>query len=152
MIFVTGLVRKPKLELYCSTRGIFQTPIFPQIMCRNRFQHIQKYLHFNDNNAAGTNEDRLYKIRTILDTVVNNFRTNCIPDREISLDEDTLGWRGLCDFVCITEAKLQSTAYYPFIRKTVKWPKEVFIHLLQCCLFNSYVTFQRIILLHTNHS
>ena len=121
MIFVTGIVRKPKLELYWSTRGIFQAPIFPQTMSRKRFQLIQKDLHFNDNNAAGTNEDRLYKIHTILDNVVNNFRTNHIPDREISLDEGMLGWRGLCDFLCITQAKLQSTAYYSFIRKTVKF-------------------------------
>ena len=35
----------------------------------------------------------MYKIRTILDIVVNNFRTNYIPDREISLDEVMLGWR-----------------------------------------------------------
>ena len=63
LIFVTGKVRKPKLELYWSTRGIFQTPIFSQTMSRNRFQLIQRYFHFNDNNAEGTNEDRLYKIR-----------------------------------------------------------------------------------------
>ena len=62
LIFVTGIVRKPKLELYWSTRGILQTPIFSQAMSRNRFQLIQRYLHFNDHNAAGTNEDRLYKI------------------------------------------------------------------------------------------
>ena len=62
LIFVTGIVRKPKLELYWSTRGIFQTPIFSQTMSRNRFKLIQRYLHFHDNNAAGTNEDCLYKI------------------------------------------------------------------------------------------
>jgi len=67
-------------------------------MSRNRFQLIQRYLHFNDNNAAGTNEYRLYKIRTILDIVVNNFRTNYIPGREISLDEGMLGWRGRLPF------------------------------------------------------
>jgi len=61
LIFVTGIVRKPKLELYWSTSGIFQTPIFTQTMYRNRFQLIQKYLHFNDNNAAGTNKDHLHK-------------------------------------------------------------------------------------------
>jgi len=97
LIFVTGIVRKPKLELYWSTRRIFQTPIFPQTMSRNRFQLIQRYLHFSDNNAAGTNEDRLYEIRTILD-VVSNFRTNYITDREISLDEGMLGWRGRLRF------------------------------------------------------
>jgi len=30
-------------------------------MSRNRFQLIQRYLHFNNHNAAGTNEDRLYR-------------------------------------------------------------------------------------------
>jgi len=30
-------------------------------MSRNRFQLIQRYLHFNENNAAGTNEDLLYR-------------------------------------------------------------------------------------------
>ena len=37
----------------------------------------------------------------------------------------------------------QYLAYYPFISKTVKWPKKVFCSLLQCCLFNSYVTFSK---------
>ena len=31
----------------------------------------------------------------------------------------------------------QYLAYYPFICKTVKWPKKVLFCLLQCCLFNS---------------
>jgi len=70
-------------------------------MSRNRFQLIQRYLQFNDNNAAETNENRVYKIRTILGIVVNNFRTNYIPDRDISLDEGMLGWRGHLRFrVC----------------------------------------------------
>src|SRR5215813_4461008 len=106
LIFVTGIVRKPKLELYWSTRGIFQTPVFPQTMSRNRFQLIQRYLHFNDNNAAGTNEDRLYKIHTILDIVVNNFRNNYIPDREISLDEGMLGWWGRLRFRVYNPSKI----------------------------------------------
>jgi len=37
----------------------------------------------------------------------------------------------------------QYLAYYPFIRKIVKWPKKVIFYLLQCCLFNSYVTFSK---------
>ena len=37
----------------------------------------------------------------------------------------------------------QYLAYYPFNRKTVKWPNKVFFCLLQCCLFNSYVTFSK---------
>ena len=37
----------------------------------------------------------------------------------------------------------QYLAYYLFIRQTVKWPKKVFFYLLQCCFFNSYVTFSK---------
>lgn len=35
----------------------------------------------------------------------------------------------------------QYLALYPFIRKTVKWPKKLFFHILQCTLFNSFVLF-----------
>ena len=75
-------------------------------MSRNRFQLIQRYLHFNNNNAAGTNEDRFYKIRTILDIVVNSFRSNYIPDREISLDEGMLGWQGRLRFRVYNPSKI----------------------------------------------
>ena len=37
----------------------------------------------------------------------------------------------------------QYLAYYPFIHKTVTWPKKVFSSLLQCCIFNNYVTFSK---------
>jgi hypothetical protein len=37
----------------------------------------------------------------------------------------------------------QYLAYYPFICKTVKWPKKVFFYLLQRTLFNSYVVFTK---------
>jgi len=73
---------------------------------RNRFQLIQRYLRFNENNAAGTNEDYLYKICTILNIVVNNFITNYIPDREISLDEGMLGWQGPLRFCVYNPGKI----------------------------------------------
>jgi hypothetical protein len=41
LMFLTGVIRKPKLEWYWSTRGILLTPIFSQRMSRNRFQISQ---------------------------------------------------------------------------------------------------------------
>jgi hypothetical protein len=41
------------------------------------------------------------------------------------------------------DAADQHLAYYPFIHKTIKWPKKVFLYLLQCALFNSYVVFTK---------
>jgi len=75
-------------------------------MFRNRFQLIQRYFHFNDNNAAGRNEDHLYKIRTILDIVINNFRTNYITHREISLDDGMLGWQSRLQFRVYNPGKI----------------------------------------------
>jgi hypothetical protein len=106
LMFRTGVIQKPKLEWYWSTRGILQTPIFSQMMSRNRFQILNRYLHFNDNTAIGTNEAQLYKIRPVLDTVVNNFKCNNIPEREISLDEDLLGWRGRLRFHVYSPGKI----------------------------------------------
>jgi hypothetical protein len=60
--FLTGVIRKPKLEWYWLTTDVLLTPIFSQTMSTNRFQIIHQYLHFNNNTAIGTNEDRLYKI------------------------------------------------------------------------------------------
>ena len=111
LIFVTGIVQKSKLKLYWSTRGIFLTPTFSQTMCRNRFQLFQRYLHFNDNNAAGTNEDRLYKIHTIFDIVVNKFRIIYQIGKFLLMKVCLVG-RVVYDFVCITQAKLQSMAYW----------------------------------------
>ena len=52
-------------------RTTLQAPTFPQTMPRIRFHLIQRYIHFSVDNATGTNGDRLYKIRTNLDIVVN---------------------------------------------------------------------------------
>jgi hypothetical protein len=41
MMFLTGVIRKPKLVWYWSTRGILLTPIFSQTMSRNRFKISQ---------------------------------------------------------------------------------------------------------------
>ena len=96
---------KTKIRFVQVNERNFQTPIFPQTMSRNRFHRIQRYLHFHDNTAAGTN-DRLYKICTILDIVVNNFRSNYIQDRDFSLDEGMLGWRGRLRFRMYNPGKI----------------------------------------------
>jgi hypothetical protein len=57
-------------------------------------------------HAIGTNEDRPYKIRPILDTVVNNFKSNYIPEREISLHECMLVWRGHLRFCVYNPGKI----------------------------------------------
>ena len=53
--------------------------------------------------------------------------------------------------LCITECNQymsgvdrmdQMISYYPFTRKTIKWPKKVFFYLLEISLYNSFVIFK----------
>jgi hypothetical protein len=89
-----------------NKRHFTNTHFLSQTMSRNRFQIIHRYLHFNDSTAIGTSEDRLYKIQPILDIVVNNFKSNYIFKREISLDEGMLGWRGRVRFCVYNPGKI----------------------------------------------
>jgi hypothetical protein len=147
-IFVTYIHRKPNLELYFSTRGLFQTPVFSQTMSRNRFLLIQNYIHFSNNNAARTNEDRLYTIRTIFDIVVIS-ELIIYQIQKFLLMKLCLVGGVVCDFIYYN-THMQGVdradgylAYYPIIRETVVCPQKVFFYLLQCHLFNSYVTFSK---------
>ena len=49
----------------------------------------------------------------ILDIVVNDFRTNYIPDKEISLDEGMLGWWGRLRFRVYNPGKITKYGLLP---------------------------------------
>jgi hypothetical protein len=76
-------------------------------MSGNIFQIIHCYLCFNDNTVIETNEGQLHKIQPILDIVINNFKSNYIPDREILLDEGMLGWWGRLCFCLYNPGKIK---------------------------------------------
>jgi len=53
---------------YWSGDEIFRTPVFGQVMPRDRFLLLLRFLHFNDNDsydAKDPERDRLQKIRPI---------------------------------------------------------------------------------------
>ena len=43
-------------------------------------------------------QTKIVSTKSVQYIVVNNFRTNYIPDKQISLDEGMLGWRGRLRF------------------------------------------------------
>ena len=49
LLFLTGIIRKPAINLYWSTDPLYSIPLFGAIMSRNRFQLLLKFLNFNDN-------------------------------------------------------------------------------------------------------
>jgi hypothetical protein len=98
-MLLTGIIRKPKLEWYWSTRGVLLTPTFSQTMSRNRFQIIHQYLHFNDNTSIGTSTDRLYNIRPVLIFLSTISKTITFLRKKFHLMRACLLGGNACGFV-----------------------------------------------------
>ena len=92
---LTGIVKKPEIRMYWSTDETTSTPFFGKTMSRNRYQEISAFLHFNDNEkrpapGEGDDQDRLFKLRPIVDYLVEKFKSLYAPHKQISIDEGTL--------------------------------------------------------------
>ena len=92
-----GIVRKPAISDYWSTSPFLKGSVFNSVMPRNRYQTILRFLHFADNSQYDPNDpdrDRLYKVRPLVDLLVSKFKAVYIPEKNISIDEELLLWKG----------------------------------------------------------
>lgn len=99
LMFLMGIIKKPEIAMYWSTDPMLATPFSQSVMTRNRFQAIWSFFHVNDNALREENcQDRLYKVRPLLDELLERFRDLYTPGKELSLDEGMLKWRGRLRF------------------------------------------------------
>lgn len=90
--------RTKKLEVneYWSTDSLLQTPVFSQIMSRDRYKLILRLLHFSDNTAAS--QDILVKIRLVVEHTRKKFREAIVPFENLVIDESLLLFKGRLRF------------------------------------------------------
>lgn len=81
-----------RLQDYWKTDPLFRSA-FPDYMSRDRFLLILRCLHFTDNEARVT-DDRLFKIRFVIDHFNKKMADIYYPGKELSLDESMVLWRG----------------------------------------------------------
>ena len=101
LYLLTGIIRKPGVNLYWSTNPLLKTPFFNNVMPRNRFRLIFEFFHFNDNsnyNLQDPNRDRLFKICPVLDCLMDKFKSVYTPDKHIAIDVELLLWKGRLEF------------------------------------------------------
>ncbi len=68
---------------------------FGEIMTRNRFIQIRRYLHFSDDaQVAAHRDDKLYKVRLLLDSLRKSYQEEYIPHKEVSVDEAMIPFKG----------------------------------------------------------
>lgn len=85
LVMYMGLVQQPSYAHYWRRDEMFVT-FANKIMSRNRFQLILSCFHCADNQHADTS-NRLYKIETLVKTVVDNFQKWYIPEEDLCIDE-----------------------------------------------------------------
>lgn len=96
LLILQGVDSKSTNRMYFSTRECVANQFFKKTMSGRRFELLHKFLHFVDNdsidNTAPTR--KLAKISLLIDMVLAKFQSNYIPEKNISIDESLLGWKG----------------------------------------------------------
>ena len=99
LTIITGIVRLPKLPMYWETSHPLCTlPGFSSVMSRDRFLHIMRYLHVNDEAVGNPDNDKLYKVREFITHVNENFGTKYTMGCQISIDESLIPFKGRLSF------------------------------------------------------
>lgn len=88
--------KKLAVNEYWSKDPLLQTPIFSDIMARDRYKVILRLLHFSDNSA--TSQDILVKIRMIVEHTKKKFREAVVPFENLVIDESLLLFKGRLRF------------------------------------------------------
>uniref|UniRef100_A0A667X1E5 PiggyBac transposable element-derived protein domain-containing protein n=1 Tax=Myripristis murdjan TaxID=586833 RepID=A0A667X1E5_9TELE len=84
------------------------------VMSRDRWEEIKKFIHFNDNSNMEANNDRLFKIRPIVDSLLQKFQS--LPqDQMLSIDEQMVPFKG----------RSSLKQYIP--KKPHKWGYKIFV-------------------------
>ena len=98
LILTMGIVSLPKIPQYWSTKWPFGN--FSSIMKRDRFQLLLKMLHLADNSSYGQpGYDNLFKLRPLLDSLVEQFKLMYRPNKELAVDESMIGFKGRLSFL-----------------------------------------------------
>ncbi|KAG5867349.1 hypothetical protein JTB14_038395 [Gonioctena quinquepunctata] len=91
------LTKKQRINDYWSTDSFLLTPAFGQIMPRDRYLLLLKMLHFGDNDNPNQN-DKLFKIRLILDHLRQCFTNSFEPFQNVCIDESLMLFKGRISF------------------------------------------------------
>jgi len=81
---------KDTLHDYWFRPRQLHTPFYGETMTRDRFLHILRFLHFADNSQRpdqGEEYNRLWKLRTVFDTLDDNYPKFYNPSENLAVDE-----------------------------------------------------------------
>lgn len=90
-------IRKHRLVDYWATDKSIATPVFGEMMSRDRYHDILQYLHFTSSMRPHPN-DRLWKVRPVMSLVLENMRRFFRPYQKLCVDESLILFKGRLSF------------------------------------------------------
>lgn len=93
-----GLIWKPKIDSYFTSKPIFSTPGFPYLLSHKRLKLLNRFLHFTNNLYPPSENKKFHKIKPVFDYINRKFSEVYTPVREVSVDESLLLWKGRLSF------------------------------------------------------
>ena len=95
LLFLMEVMKFDRLEMYWATSSAHWLvgSAFGEVMSRDRFTQIKKYLHFSDDSGP-RNADKLHKVRYVLDECRRSFQAEYTPHREVAIDEAMVPFKG----------------------------------------------------------
>jgi hypothetical protein len=87
IMILMGHVKKGKTRDYWNTNKLIETPVYCKLVNRNRFEQIWNFWHYTDSSTQDDEADIRYKMRPILDNLVEEIRRRYRSAHELLLDE-----------------------------------------------------------------
>lgn len=90
LLLYQGILHKPEVKMYWTTKPVFETPYVRKIMTEDRFLLVWKCLHFTDCSAITTNltpaHKSFEKILWIYEKLVERFSAVYITEQNVAVD------------------------------------------------------------------
>ena len=86
LCMLMGIVKKLTNVMYWSTNESLHTPIFSELINRERFQLLSRYLHIANSKAAYP-DDKLSRLRKLYDIITKLFSNVAEPGEVVSIDK-----------------------------------------------------------------
>ncbi|XP_046671369.1 piggyBac transposable element-derived protein 4-like [Homalodisca vitripennis] len=91
----TGTIKMNRVQDYWKTDYLFNLKCFSSFMSRDRFLSILRCLHFSRPSGNDTDHDNpTEKIKFVVEYFNNKMKSVYYPQKELSLDEAMVLWRG----------------------------------------------------------
>jgi DNA excision repair protein ERCC-6 len=94
ILLFTGYHKLPRQRNYWSLDEDLKSDLVNNSMTRNRFEEIKRYLHLANNENIPTTNDRMFKIRPLMDLLSEKFCQWGYFHQDLSIDESMVKYFG----------------------------------------------------------